>query len=50
MPQASGTLTWSFVALAVLLAGALVAACYWVERRDARRRVRRALGPSWPPH
>jgi hypothetical protein len=37
MPHASGTLTWSFVALAVLLAGAVVAACYWVERRDARR-------------
>jgi hypothetical protein len=37
LPHASGTLTWSFVALAVLLAGALVAACYWVERRDGRR-------------
>ena len=37
MPGASGTLTWSFVALAVFLAGAPVAAVYWVECRDAHR-------------
>jgi hypothetical protein len=37
MPHASGGLIWSFAALAVLLAGAFVAATYWVERRDDRR-------------
>ena len=42
MPQASGALTWSFTALAVLFAGAFVAALEWAERRagwppDARR-------------
>ena len=36
MPHGSGTLTWSFAALAVLLAGALVAAVYRVERRGKR--------------
>lgn len=55
MPRGSGTLTWSFAALAVLLAGALVAAVYHVERRGGRRasaaRARAAaaaaLGAGW---
>ena len=37
MPHASGTLIWSFAALAVLLTGTFVAAAYWVERRDQHR-------------